>query len=519
MSLTVDITALPNQRGEYIDLTNPTDLQKIQQTGFIMDLPKNDKMGVTHPLIHYFSGLNNLFIEYKDLWFQEDEHDPVLYFEFFMPTSGWGEITDDGYFEQHWRLREQQVDFLLSYFEHWEIMKRYKLLIGFFDESPQLEQLLEQVYAVLNLYQIPKDKFYFIGHNFDAQEIINKWCEEQHEQPIKYIVKWQMTGHVDWQQVENVARVVNDEDPSKTVYKMKPNHLWEQHRHEPKPYVFTFLNRRPTESRVAMLYALYDNEIYNTPNIISAFPPLRYYGDIKTSENHSKRAFSQGYLDMIIHKHLPHLAPFFDIKKYEGWFKEMKVGKTLPGDFEYIGDVESQNIPFNQQSYIWLTCETVGDMEETNTFFTEKVLKPMVNDQALVVYAQHGFLRKFKELGFHTCGKELGIDESYDDIENPQKRLYKIAKEISKISRVPLEELNNRWIKCKPLMDENKQRVFSMLTNLDNNFNHSLIKHIIKEVHDPFDLQAIQQTRTKQELKRYKNFMNLSYFEDNYKHS
>ena len=513
MSLTVDITALPDNRGGYIDLTNPTDLKKIQQDGFIMDLPKNDQMGVTHPLIHYFSGLNNLFIEYKDLWFKEDEHDPVLYFEFFMPTSGWGEIDDNGYFEQHWRLREQQVDFLLSYFEHWDVMKRYKLLIGFFDESPQLEQLLEQVYAVLNLYQIPKDRFYFIGHNFDAQETINRWCEEQQEQPIKYIVKWQMTGHVDWTQIESIARQVIDGD--NITIKMKPNHMWDQYRHQPKPKVFTFLNRRPTESRIAMLYALYDNEVYNLPNIISAFPPLRFYGDNKTSENHARRAFSEGYLDMIIHKHLPHLAPFFDTERYEDWFAKMKVGKTLPGDFEYIGDVESQNIPFNQQSYIWLTCETVGDMEDTNTFFTEKVLKPMVNDQALVVFAQPGFVRKFKALGFHTCAKELGIDESYDSIENPQKRLYEVAKQISKISRMDLNELNKRWIECKPLMDENKKRVFSMLTNLKDNFNDALIKHVIKEVHDPFDLDTIKSTRTLAELKRYKNFMNLSYFEDN----
>jgi len=105
-------------------------------------------------------------------------------FNFFIPTSGWNEIDRFGRFSANWRLREQQVDFLLSYFEHWEQLKEYNLVIGFCDESPVLDEIVEQIYDCMNLYNIPKDSVMIMGHNFLGQNTINALCQERKELPI-----------------------------------------------------------------------------------------------------------------------------------------------------------------------------------------------------------------------------------------------------------------------------------------------------------------------------------------------
>ena len=52
---------------------------------------------------------------------------------------------------------------------------------------------------------------------------------------------------------------------------------------------------------------------------------------------------------------------------------------------------------------------------------SEKILKPLLNLHPFIVMSTPHTLKKITELGFKTFGRF--IDESYDDEENPQKRL------------------------------------------------------------------------------------------------
>lgn len=53
--------------------------------------------------------------------------------------------------------------------------------------------------------------------------------------------------------------------------------------------------------------------------------------------------------------------------------------------------------------------------------FTEKVLKPVATHRPFIVFGPQGILGKLKALGFRTFGNV--IDESYDTIESPDRRL------------------------------------------------------------------------------------------------
>ena len=187
-------------------------------------------------------------------------------------------------------------------------------------------------------------------------------------------------------------------------------------------------------------------------------------------------------------------------------FKDkMRVGKTIPGDYEFIGDIESQNVPFENNFYVWLTCETAGDLDQPNLFITEKVLKPFNNGQGLILFSQPGFLQKVKQLGYHTLGEEFGINEDYDDVEDNEERMKRVLAETVKICNLDPEELYERWLSTKSKVIENQKRIYLSLTNIKFNYTENLVKHFTNEIQKPYNRHELLEYDVDNELKIYKN--------------
>jgi len=499
--LTVDVTMLKSTRGERYDLTSPHGLEKMLTEGLQLDLPHNDRVS-THPLVLYFQDFNTLFSMYKEEW--NIMKKPVLVFNFFIPTSGWNEIDEFGRYSTNWKLREQQVDFLLSYFEHYESFKDYLLVIGFCDESPMLTELIEQIYDCMNLYNIPKDRVYLMGHNFLGQKDINTFAATRKEQPIKYVTRWHMTGHMDFQKVE---RLVTRLPGNKYLYEDKTQ--WDHVR----PHKLSFLNRRPSQARAAMLWFMFIHDIVNR-DTISAFPPLRFFNS-GTSDEHYHDTITIEYMGHSLQKFQPNLLHTLNPENLKRFRKIMRVGQSIPGDFPYIGDTESQNIPSESQYYVWVTCETVSDFDHPNLFITEKVLKPIVHGHALIVYSQKHFLQRFKKLGYHTLGHEFGINETYDDIDDNRVRMQHVMAEVERINKMPIEELHERWNAAKPKIIENQKRIWQTLTNIHGSYTSNLVKHIAQELGKDYSRVEITNYNVNRELTLYKNFGDLTIIEDN----
>ena len=49
-----------------------------------------------------------------------------------------------------------------------------------------------------------------------------------------------------------------------------------------------------------------------------------------------------------------------------------------------------------------------------------------------------GMVETFKQLGFYTLAEELGFSEEYDSVEDNEKRMKMILKEITKLCEVPI---------------------------------------------------------------------------------
>lgn len=93
-------------------------------------------------------------------------------------------------------------------------------------------------------------------------------------------------------------------------------------------------------------------------------------------------------------------------------------------------------------SYIHITAET--NFFEKGLYLSEKTWKPMAQLQPFIMMGAAGSLRLIKSLGFKTF--DGFIDESYDTIENNEKRFKAILAEIERISNIPLHELKD-WYK------------------------------------------------------------------------
>jgi|TARA_B110000908_G_scaffold154605_1_gene192071 hypothetical protein len=500
--LTVNIHNLKCTDGNTYDLTSPLQLAKLQASGFSLASPKNDRV-TEHPLVLFFNDFNTIFAEFKAEWKSDV---PVLVWNMFVPTSGWMETDEFGRYAPNFKLREQQVDFLLSYFESWIDLPHHNLVIGFCDESPFLQEIIEQVYDCMNLYSISKDRVFFMGHNFTGQDDINKFAQERKELPIKYITRWHMTGHMDFTHLESIAY---RHGPQQFEYNTKTIN-WDVQRHNK----LSFLNRRPSWTRSAMLWGMWDAGIRSI-STISAFPPLRYFNAGTTEDDWEDQIVHWEYMGHVLQKYQPHLLDGMNEDAVKRFKKDMRVGKSIPGDNEHIGDVESQHIPSKNEFYVWVTCETVGDFDEPNMFITEKVLKPMVNGHALILFSQKDFLQKFKKLGYKTLGNHFGIDESYDSIIDDSERMTAVLKQVERIARMNLDELHQCWVNAKDDIIMNRKRMYLTLTNMRENYTENLVHHIVKEISSPYNKEQLLAYDVVKELKKYRNFSDFSVWMDN----
>jgi len=104
---------------------------------------------------------------------------------------------------------------------------------------------------------------------------------------------------------------------------------------------------------------------------------------------------------------------------------------------------------YNQTAY---SVVTETNAENDFTFYTEKIVKPILAKRLFIVIAGHNYLKNLKSLGFKTF--DCVIDESYDDIEDNITRYKAACEEIQKLSLLPQQEVLD---KIKPIVEYNKQ--------------------------------------------------------------
>lgn len=145
------------------------------------------------------------------------------------------------------------------------------------------------------------------------------------------------------------------------------------------------------------------------------------------------------------------------------------------------------------QSALWnVVSETV--FYHNKLHLTEKTFKPIVARRPFILVAAPGNLAYLKSYGFKTF--DQWIDESYDDINDPDQRIQAVTQELKKLCALSDSELQTMHQEMQEILDYNFNHFYGnfkeiIITEMLDNFK-TCVEQIPK-----FDLTKINLTEVK----------------------
>jgi hypothetical protein len=110
-----------------------------------------------------------------------------------------------------------------------------------------------------------------------------------------------------------------------------------------------------------------------------------------------------------------------------------------------------------QQCAIDVVMETLFD--DSRLHLTEKILRPIACGKPFILAGTWGSLAYLRNYGFQTFGHL--IDESYDTVQDPVRRLQAIARAMRDIARMPAARRQKLYQAMQTVADHNRQHFFS----------------------------------------------------------
>jgi hypothetical protein len=128
-----------------------------------------------------------------------------------------------------------------------------------------------------------------------------------------------------------------------------------------------------------------------------------------------------------------------------------------------------------QRSLLHVVNETV--FYQSKLHLTEKTFKPIIAQRPFVLVAAPGNLAYLRSYGFRTFAP--WINESYDDIQDPDLRLDAIANEIARFAKMNPNELKDMHRDMQSILIFNKKHFFGefrriIVDELVNNFDQCI---------------------------------------------
>jgi len=127
----------------------------------------------------------------------------------------------------------------------------------------------------------------------------------------------------------------------------------------------------------------------------------------------------------------------------------------------YTSTILNLSLYFN--SYIDVV--SCSSYEQEGVYIDEKTYKSFACMKPFILVGQYGALKKLRELGFKTFSP--WIDESYDDEKDYVKRMNLIGKEIKRISKLSLEEIDKLYLDMDLVLMHNSSQLGIYIHNTD----------------------------------------------------
>jgi len=234
-----------------------------------------------------------------------------------------------------------------------------------------------------------------------------------------------------------------------------------------RPYKFLFLNGRPRAHRIYLL------KIFQLSGLLgqTLWSNLGN-GNVYTTDIHLKVDGNH-----ILHDNLPpirFLPPEYEVGRYRNSVLTPPIPKDASGPAgpdlyakQYLfgkewGDIYLESKPY-EDTYFSLVTETI--FEYPYSFRTEKIWKPIAMGHPWIAVTNVGFYRDMHRLGFKTFGHL--IDESFDQIENNQKRIERITQVVEDLCR---QDLASFLQECYTICKYNQQHHIEMAASWRQEF-------------------------------------------------
>ena len=149
-------------------------------------------------------------------------------------------------------------------------------------------------------------------------------------------------------------------------------------------------------------------------------------------------------------------------QKYRFVNKKFDINRTdlvnFYGDSEITSNSSATyNVQHYQQCAIDVVMETLFD--DSRLHLTEKILRPIACGKPFILAGTWGSLAYLRNYGFQTFGHL--IDESYDTVQDPVRRLQAIARVMRDIARMPAARRQKLYQAMQTVADYNRQHFFS----------------------------------------------------------
>lgn len=139
--------------------------------------------------------------------------------------------------------------------------------------------------------------------------------------------------------------------------------------------------------------------------------------------------------------------------------------KILPKNIDIsakINDIHVNQVQF--KGYINLVTETFFDKKNT-LFFSEKIYKPLYAGQPFILVGNPKSLKLLKQQGYETFSP--WINESYDDIVDPAKRMRAILDEVDRLCNMPENQFKDLMSNIADVCLRNHIHFLSRRKNLE----------------------------------------------------
>ena len=98
--------------------------------------------------------------------------------------------------------------------------------------------------------------------------------------------------------------------------------------------------------------------------------------------------------------------------------------------------------------------------EADSMFFSQTTYKPIVSLTPFIMFGSPYMMKNLREIqGFKTFSP--WIDESYDEEENHEKRLYMIVNEIKRLCSISKEKMNKWYYEMKDVLIYNQNHLLN----------------------------------------------------------